>query len=161
MSTEIALLLDLIDEAFNRRSWHGTNLRGSIRGLSTGEAVWRPGPGRHNIWEITLHTAYWKYAVHRKLTGGKKGSFPLPGSNWFERSDPGDRERWQADIKLLNEQHRALREAIAQIRPSELRRTIPGGGTTRGMLVRGIASHDLYHAGQIQLLKRMMGRSRR
>ncbi|MGB6032577.1 MAG: DinB family protein, partial [Bacteroidota bacterium] len=87
MSTETALLLDIIDEAFDRRSWHGTNLRGSIRGLSTGEAAWRARPGRHNIWEITVHAAYWKYTVYRRLTGGKRGSFPLPGSDWFERSD--------------------------------------------------------------------------
>jgi len=161
MSTEIAMLLDLIDEAFDRRSWHGTNLRGSVRGLSVREAVWRPRPGRHNIWEITVHAAYWKYAVHRRLTGGKRGSFPLTGSDWFERSDPTGRKRWQADLTLLAEQHRALRDAIARLTPSDLRKTIPRGSTATGMLIRGIAAHDLYHAGQIQLLKRLMGRSPR
>ena len=52
----------LLDEAFDRRSWHGTNLRGSIRGLPRSTAAWRPAPDRHNIWELVVHAAYWKYA---------------------------------------------------------------------------------------------------
>ena len=65
MTGEIALLVGLIDRAFDRRSWHGMNLRGSIRGMSAKEAAWRPAPARHNVWEIVVHAAYWKYAVRR------------------------------------------------------------------------------------------------
>jgi hypothetical protein len=72
-------LLASLEEAFDRRSWHGTNLRGAIRGLSLDQAAWRPGPARHNIWELVLHAAYWKYAVRRRLTGDKRGTFPLKG----------------------------------------------------------------------------------
>jgi len=50
-------LLFLIDTAYNRVSWHGTNLRGSIRGVSPRQAEWRPGRGRHNIWELVVHAA--------------------------------------------------------------------------------------------------------
>ena len=57
------ILLRMIDEAFDRKSWHGTNLRGAIRGLTVTEAAWRPEARRHNIWEIVVHVAYWKYAV--------------------------------------------------------------------------------------------------
>src|ERR1700733_13997187 len=62
------MLIDFLDEAFDKKSWHGPNLRGSIRGLSAKEAAWRPGQDRHNIWELTLHAAYWKYIVRRRLT---------------------------------------------------------------------------------------------
>ncbi len=62
------VLLDLLDEAFDKKSWHGPNLRGSIRGVTAQQAAWRPGPDRHNIWELTLHAAYWKYVVRRRLT---------------------------------------------------------------------------------------------
>ena len=71
------VLLRILDEAFDQRSWHGTNLRGSIRGLTPDAAAWRPAPGRHNIWELVVHAAYWKYAVRRRLLGEKRGSFPL------------------------------------------------------------------------------------
>ena len=77
------MLLDFLDEAFDKKSWHGPNLRGSIRGVTAKQAAWRPGDDRHNIWELTLHAAYWKYVVRRRLSNEKRGSFALPGSNFF------------------------------------------------------------------------------
>jgi hypothetical protein len=151
---EVTELLRAIDEAFNRRAWHGTNLRGSIRGLTWAEAAWRPAPGRHNIWEIVLHTAYWKYAVRQRLWGGKRGSFPIKGSNWFKSPPASTAAAWRRDVALLDEQHRALRRLIAEEWDKA------GGGlrhdaTARRYMVRGMAFHDVYHAGQIQLLKRL------
>lgn len=151
----VAVLLDLLDEAFDRKAWHGTNLRGSIRRLDARRAAWRPGPGRHNAWEIAVHAAYWKYAVRRQLTGEKRGSFPEKGSNWFPRPDPADEAAWRRDVALLVEQHRELRAVVARLQASELRRKPAGSRHTVAALVRGAASHDLYHAGQIQLLKRL------
>jgi hypothetical protein len=75
MDSQISLLLHIVDEAYNHRGWHGPNLLGTLRGLSAEEAAWRPGEGRHNIWEIVLHCAYWKYAVRRRIAGLKRGSF--------------------------------------------------------------------------------------
>ena len=147
--------LALLDEAYNRRSWHGTNLRGSIRGLTIQEAAWRPGPARHNIWEIVVHAAYWKYAVWRRLTGSKRGSFPLEGSNWFARPEARTDAAWRRDVALLESMHKQLREAVADFPQSRLALRAPGSPFTYGALVRGAAAHDLYHAGQIQLLKRL------
>lgn len=147
-----AVLLALIDEAYDRTSWHGTNLRGSLRGLTAAQAGWRPAPGRHSIRDITVHAAYWKYAVRRRLTGAKRGSFALAGSNWFAE-DPA--RSWAADVRLLGEEHKALRAAIAALSDAALDRRLLKNGRTTAFLVRGIAAHDLYHAGQIQLLKRM------
>jgi hypothetical protein len=157
MMNATLLLLSLVDEAFDRRAWHGTNLRGSIRGLDAAAAAWRPAPGRLNIWELTLHTAYWKYAVRRRLTGDKRGSFALQGSNFFERPGPeGPSEAaWKKDVALLVSEHRKLRRVIAAVKPADLRRTARGQKTTNLALIRGIACHDIYHAGQIQLLKRL------
>ena len=151
----IDALLAQVDQAYNRRSWHGTNLKGSIRGLTPEEAAWRPHRHRHNIQEIVVHAAYWKYAVRRRLTGERRGSFPLEGSNWFRRSR-ADEAAWRADVKLLDECHRLLREAVAKLDPRALDRSTPGQGPR--WLISGIIAHDLYHAGQIQLLKKLMGR---
>lgn len=147
--TEIDLLLAQIDQAYNRCSWHGTNLRG----MTPEDAAWRPRSGRHNIQEIVVHAAYWKYVVRRRLTGEKRGSFPLEGSNWFPRPH-ADANVWTADRRLLDGCHRQLRDTIASLVPKRLHRTV-GGSTTALALVTGIIAHDLYHAGQIQLLKRM------
>jgi hypothetical protein len=152
----VASLLEQIDEAYDRRSWHGTNLRGALRGVTVDQAAWRPAPGRHDIWEIVLHAAYWKYAVWRRLTGEKRGTFARTGSNWFPTPTPPTEARWRADVKLLGECHRDLREAVADLSDADLGRRAAGGKEAVGRLVRGIAAHDLYHAGQVQLLKRLL-----
>ncbi len=162
MDPIIELLLHAMDEAFDHRSWHGTNLRGSIRGLSAAEAAWRPGPRRHNAWEIVVHAAYWKYAARRRLLREKRGSFPLKGSNWFERpaSRTSQLAQWKSDVALLVATHHSLRDAVARLAPGDLRRTSAAGDTSIRALVSGMIAHDLYHAGQIQLLKRLQNRSR-
>lgn len=155
-STEIEQLLTLLDESFHKIAWHGPNLRGSIRGVTAREAALRPASGRHNIWEIAVHAAYWKYTVRRRLLGEKRGSFSLPGSNWFER--PGDRSEkaWRGDVALLEQEHQHLREAVAAIRPEDLDRPARGGRSRVRWLITGVAFHDVYHAGQIQLIKRLI-----
>lgn len=144
-----------IDEAFDRRSWHGTNLRGAIRGLDARQAAWRPGRGRHNVFELVLHAAYWKYAVRRRLTGEKRGSFALAGSNWFPSPARPTEGEWKKAVAMLADEHRRLRGVIANLGAADLDGVPKGGRASHGGLVRGIVAHDLYHAGQIQLLKRL------
>ena len=156
---ELRQLLSILDQAYDRRSWHGTNLRGSIRGLSLRRAAWRPAPGRHNIWELVVHAAYWKYAVWRRLTGGDRGSFPLKGSNWFERPLEMTDRAWRSDVALLEQGHKSLRKAVATLPAAVLHRKADGGKETNFSLISGVAAHDLYHAGQIQMLKRLGVRS--
>jgi hypothetical protein len=162
MSSSIEELLHLVDEAFDTKAWHGPTLRGALRGVTAGQAAWRASRGSHNIWELTIHAAYWKYAVRRMLTSDKRGSFARTGSNWFPRpSDPGaaaqpEERAWQAEVKLLAAEHRQLRASIAGLTPDALGRRVARKPYTVGFVVRGIAAHDLYHAGQIQLLKRMI-----
>jgi uncharacterized damage-inducible protein DinB len=152
---QIALLLALLDEAYDKKAWHGPNLRGAIRRLSAAEAGWRPNRGRHSIVDIVVHVAYWKYAVRRRLRGDKRGTFPLAGTNWFALPVVLTEEIWRGYLCLLDEQHRALREAVAEFPESRLHRPSPGSKFVAAQLIYGIAAHDVYHAGQIQLLKRL------
>ena len=158
-----SVLLSLLDEAFDRKAWHGTTLLGSIRGVDAAAAARRPAPGRHNIWEIVVHAAYRKYAVRRRLAGEKRATFALSGSNWFPRPAPanGDTKAaaaaFKADVRLLIDEHHALRQVVAGLSPVAL--GVRVGPRDRAYLIRGIAAHDLYHAGQIQLLKKL-GRRR-
>ena len=154
-SALIGILLQIIDESYEKRAWHGTNLRGSIKGITIEQAVWKPAPGRHNIWEIAVHCAYWKYIVRRRLLDEKKGSFPLRGSNWFIRPMAATEKAWRGDIALLDETHRSMHDAIAGLTFPGLKKNPTGGKWTNLQIISGIASHDVYHAGQIQLLKRL------
>lgn len=156
-SPDIELLLEVIDQAYNRKSWHGTNLRGSLRNVTAEEAARRPKPGRHNIWEIVIHAAYWKYVVHRRLSGAPAGSFALKGSNWFSRPDQAAADSaWKKDVALLDDIHRSLRAEIANLNRKTLVHTPSGSKVSNRALITGVAAHDLYHAGQIQLLKRLI-----
>jgi uncharacterized damage-inducible protein DinB len=154
--SELDLILHDIDQAFGKKAWHGPNLRGALARVTAEEAAWRPGPGRHNVWELAVHCAYWKYAVWRQLSGAAKGSFPVAGSNFFARPEGAtDELAWKADRRLLDTMHRRLREAAAKLTPRKLAVTPAGSKYPARVLLVGIASHDLYHAGQIQLLKRL------
>jgi hypothetical protein len=154
-SIRIESLLKMMDEAYDKRAWHGTNLKGSLRGISCQDAVWRPGKNRHNIWEIALHAAYWKYVVLRRLLGKKRGSFDVAGSNWFLRPVDISEKAWKADLRILERLHQELRKGVARLKDKDLDRTPTGSQNSNGFLIRGIAFHDIYHAGQIQLLKRL------
>jgi len=150
MKTE-ELILALLGEGYEKKTWHGPNLKQAIKGVTAEQAAWRPRAGRHNIWEEALHAAYWKYAVRSRIEGGKRGAFALKGSNFFPRPEKGklNEAAWGADKALLEREHRALRETIAKVIET------PQGARLLPMIY-GVAFHDIYHAGQIRLLRRLM-----
>ncbi len=146
-----AQLLRILDQAYKGKSWHGTSLRGAVRGLAPEQAGWRQAGSSHSIQELVLHAAYWKYAVANRLARGRRGAFALKGSNWFDCSA---RDRlWVDDVALMDRVHQELRAVIASLKERDLDRPLPGSRTTPFALISGIAAHDLYHAGQIQMLK--------
>ncbi len=147
------LLVATLDEAFDQRAWHGPNLRGSIGRVRAEQAGWRaPGAG-HGIAEIVAHCAYWKYAARRRLRGDKRGSFTLKGSNWFVLPEPLDDRDWKNTVALLRDEHATLREAVLALSPRQLATTPARSKVSTLTLIRGVAMHDVYHAGQIQVLK--------
>lgn len=145
------LLLHHLDTAYDRKSWHGPTLKGALRGVAELLAAWRPAPGRHTIWELTLHCAYWKYTVRRRILDERRNAFPLVGSNWFPRPDGA--ATWAHERPVLGREHIALRAAVASLDETALARK--SASFTLAELIMGAADHDLYHAGQIQLMKRL------
>ncbi len=147
-----AHLLAALRRAFDGRSWHGPNLLGAIRGLTPEEAFFQPGRGRHSVFDLVLHAAYWKYVARRRLTGEKRGSFPVKGSNFFPEPRAKDARAVREARALLEETHRALCDAVEAL--PEAAFAEKHGKWTAEELVAGVAAHDLYHAGHIQLVKR-------
>ena len=149
MQELLEVLLANLDGAYQRNGWHGPTLRNAIRGLSAEDVAWRPGKGRHNIWELTAHAAYWKYVARRRLGGDKRGTFPLKGSNWIPAPAKIDDASWKHVVELLDEEHRLLREVISSLDDAVLR------DRKKLRMIYGVAAHDVYHAGQIQLVKKL------
>ncbi len=152
-----AEILNLLDPAPGTRLWHGgASTLGCLRGVASQQAAWKPYPDRHSIWELTLHLAYWKYAVRRHLDDIPSGSFPRSPSNWPAVPEPASEALWKADRMLLRREHELLVAATRALDPGRLDEEAPGSGTYRlADLLFGIAMHDAYHVGQIQVLKRI------
>lgn len=162
-----------LDGAFHGRGWQGPTLLGSIRGVTPSEAVIVPPFLKHSIWGLVLHAAYWKYAVCLRIsqTGflfdtlprSESGDleFPRSPSNFPSAPESPTAKLWRADVALLKLYHSALNDAASGLTKKRLDSIPPGGKrwTVRPMLL-GVAAHDAYHCGQIQLIKRLIRRSK-
>jgi uncharacterized damage-inducible protein DinB len=154
------LLLENVQPRSGRGSWHGGPTPvGSLRGVSASQAAWLPARGRKSIWQLALHIAYWDYAVRRRLEGGSSWEwtrFPRSPANWPKAPERADEKVWAEDVALLKSEHERLAATIERI-PSKRYGTALSGGKrwTIGELIVGIAQHEAYHTGQIQLVKRL------
>lgn len=154
--SDLDRLLSMMDQGFKGPSWHGTPLWGSLRGVTAAQAATRPGPGRHTVWELALHAAYWKYVVRRRLTRDESLEFPRSPSNWPGMPSTPSEAAWKADRALLKREHELLRGVVARFPAKELGKKAWRSQYTNLVTIEGIAAHDLYHCGQIQLVKRLI-----
>jgi hypothetical protein len=150
-----AVLPRLIDEGHGPNAWYGADIQAAIADVDAATAGRRPQPGRHNVAEIALHHAFWLHEVRGRLTGGSAEPFPLKGEDWF-RWEPADAPLSWDDVRgaLAGEVSR-LRQTIEGIALGTLRS--PLTPEERFDQVLGIAAHGAYHAGQIQLVKALVG----
>lgn len=162
MTVDRASLLDVLAEAFEGPAWHGPSLRSSIKGVTVEEALWRPGKGRNCIWDLVVHAAYGKYLVAARLEPDAEREFGrrLAKSWWPRLPEPADAAAWRADQRLLAEWHEALLEVCSRVPEKRLREKRLQSRFTLAEEVRGLALHDVYHAGQIRLLRRLHADSR-
>ena len=158
--SQVELLIESLDEAFHGPAWHGPSLRVALRGLNARQAAARPTKERHNLWELAVHCAYWKYAVQRRLLGKKEHTFAYPGHNFFARPNGSKNAKpsesdWKRDLALLSKTHDDLCDTVSHLDEGELDRPSRGSRQTPRFMIEGIAMHDVYHAGQIQLLRKL------
>lgn len=152
----LAEILRMLDPDPGHRLWYGgASPLGCLRGVSAEQAVWKPSSGRHSIWELSLHIAYWKYAVRRNLDGSPRGGFPRSPSNWPAAPTTPDERLWKEDRALFRSEQERFIAAARAFDPARLDESARGGAYSYAELLHGIIMHDAYHVGQIQLLKRL------
>jgi hypothetical protein len=144
------VLARILEEGYGPGAWHGADLKAAMADVSPELAFWRPSPERHNIAEIAVHHAYFVRDVRSRLTGKDPGPFVLEGEEWFALPD-GSRLGWPAIQEALENEQRRLHEAVRSLEDRESH----GTQSERVDLVLGITCHAVYHAGQIQLLKKL------
>jgi len=154
LMNETARISDQARRAFAGKAWHGPSLKFLLRGVTAQQAAARPMPGAHTIWELVLHIAAWDRVAAQRIRGGKKTSLPAR-ENFPEVTDISD-AAWKKTLASREQASRDLRAAIAACPSSKLDRTLGGGDYSFYITMHGAIQHDLYHAGQIAILKKMV-----
>jgi len=141
-----------LETAFSGPSWHGPALMENLNGVSAEVAVAKPLQSAHSIWEIVNHLLAWLNEVGAGLDGKKYVT--LQGdADWPPVADRSA-AAWDATVKELTASHALLCKKIDALSDVQLRAKVEGKDWDLRTVLRGIASHSLYHAGQIGLLKR-------
>lgn len=142
----------VLSEGYGPGAWHGADLKAALADVSSDTAFRRPGPGRHNIAEIALHHAYYQYSVRGRLASGAIEPFVLEGDDWFDET--GEGLGWPAIQALVADQQHRLASVVSDIEAGRV--SSPLSADERFGLVLGITCHAVYHAGQVQLIKKII-----
>jgi uncharacterized damage-inducible protein DinB len=150
--SEAALIADQLRRAFDGDAWHGPALLELLQHVDAATAAAKPLPDVHSIWELVLHIAAWDAAGFRRLAGEKAqlegtANFPLV-------PDPPTEDAWRSTVTSITRRHKKLVEKVAGLSEKRLRSQVPGKPYDFYHMFHGIAQHELYHAGQIAILKK-------
>ncbi len=149
--TQAELIADELDRAVRGNAWHGPALSELLEGVTLEEAIQRPIPAGHNIWELVMHITSWANIATRRITGGRVA--PYDGEDWSPAEDMTP-ERWIAIQAALRESHENLRQAVLDLTDQRLASKAPESENSVAVLLHGVAQHAAYHGGQIALLKK-------
>ena len=153
--TERARIADQLRRAFDGEAWHGDSVFEILEGVTAAQAASRPIAGAHTIWELVLHIAAWDGAALRRLGGV---AVELSDAQNFPVITDASEAAWHAALARVRRVHEELVAAVAALPDSRLHDIVPGKEGehyTFYYLLHGVAQHELYHAGQIALLKKM------
>ena len=147
---EVKLLYDQIETTFRGKSWHGPNMIQVLEGVSADKARLRPLSERHNIWELVNHMNYWMRAALYGLNGGE-----VPKPEGVEDWPPVGltEEEWRESVADLERTVNAILNALMGFSTINLEENVPEKGYNYRSLLHGVLHHNLYHMGQIAVLR--------
>jgi uncharacterized damage-inducible protein DinB len=156
-TTEVDRIRDQFRRAFDGEAWHGPSVLSLLDGITAQQAAAYPIPGAHSIWELTLHIAAWERACLRRLHGDPA---QLTDAEDLQPINDTSEAAWESTKQQLIDNHRELLNAIANVDESRLNEPIISDSNTQCSSVyvtlHGGVQHDLYHAGQIAMLKKAL-----
>jgi uncharacterized damage-inducible protein DinB len=153
--SEVDRIVDQLDRALDGPAWHGPSIMRALHGVGATEAAARPVADRHSIWELVGHLSAWTREVIGRLEGRRPRDLP-PDEN-FPAAAEVDEAHWRRAVADLRAAHGELRRLVEDLPPERLDEALPdpdGEPWTVYATLHGLIQHDLYHAGQIALLRR-------
>lgn len=152
-----SLLKDQLSRTMYGEAWHGPAVLEALEGIFVQQAINKPIADGHSVWEIILHLTAWQEIVATLLRG--QATSPTPEQEWPIVPEPTN-VAWQTTKTHLLESHQALLKLIETLTPAQLVEPIPGRPPgqekSKLFLLLGLVQHNVYHAGQIVLLKKML-----
>lgn len=154
-------LLDALRRTHDGQPWHGPSRAEVLRGVTAREASHRAAPDAHTIWELVLHMRSWTEEVLARA----RGAVPDEPSNgdWPPMPDATTESAWRDALRSLEAAHAALLAQVAAMDDAARARRVadragepPDSGITQRAMIRSLAEHDVYHTGQIAILKRIV-----
>lgn len=152
--SECRRILDQMDRAFSGDAWHGPSLMQLLDGVTAEDASKHLVRGAHSIWELVHHIGAWNTIVRRRLEG--EAVEVTPERDWPPVWDVGETS-WKRALDALVESRASLRKVAQGLRDDQLEAKLAGSDVSRYAVLHGVIQHDLYHAGQIALLKKALG----
>jgi uncharacterized damage-inducible protein DinB len=151
--SETNRILDQMDRAFSGEAWHGPDLMQLLNGISSEDASKHPVPGAHSIWELVNHIAAWNAIVQQKSKGEPvEVTTELDWPPVWEVSEVA----WKRSLATLAENRTRLRNYLQTVRDDQLDEKVQRENYSQYVLLHGSVQHDLYHAGQIAVLKKAL-----
>ena len=149
--TEIERIADQLERGFDGDAWHGDPLLKILEGVTAKQAAAAPVKNAHSIWEIVNHIRAWRSAVEARLNGQVR---ELAGAaDWPPVGDTSD-TAWRDTIRDLCQRHQSFMKAVRAFPESKLNENAPNRDHSYYVMLQGMVQHDLYHAGQIAILKK-------
>ena len=149
--SEIADILDELKQIHEGDAWHGPALRELLNGVTADHAAKRPLENTHSIWELVLHIAGWEDVFRRRLEGE---SATEPEGGDFPAVEQVSQDAWTRALADLESEHERLLKTVSQLHDSTLETSVAGKDYSVRFLLHGIIRHQVYHAGQIALLRK-------
>ena len=154
---EIDRIAAQVASGYRDGAWPGVSVRDLLRSLSPAEAAAHPVPSAHSAWEIALHLAFWHDVIRRRL-GGEAIDY-TNDEDWPKPESPTE-ANWQAVLEELDRTHGTLLDTVRRLKPDKLDEMVPGKPFNVYFMLHGIPQHDLYHGGQVMLLRKALAATR-
>ena len=151
---EAERITDQLRRSIDGDAWHGPSVFEALKGINSSQAASRPLKNAHTVWEILLHITVWVEQVHKRLRGNDHRKELPPEQDWPPQPGRPDEAAWTALQDSLRKGHRELSDSLARLDDTRLEQPIQEGFSTAYVTLHGLIQHNLYHAGQIAILKK-------